>query len=159
MLQLAYVDKLLEQVQLAFRDRYKNELANGACLALDFSREFNVPLLLFYSCDADMRIRVIFLSTQGILDELESEQRSQEPRKMRTFNESKKADKIQQQPNVDVIPEKPTLPQEEKTPPVAMVEEAGAEPKAKPKPPVGPVARTAAGMRKAANKRTSSSTV
>lgn len=136
MIQLAYVDKLLEQVQLAFRDRYKNELANGACLALDFSREFN-----------------------GILDELESEQRSQEPRKMRTFNESKKADKIQQQPNVDVIPEKPTLPQEEKTPPVAMVEEAGAEPKAKPKPPVGPVARTAAGMRKAANKRTSSSTV
>lgn len=78
---------------------------------------------------------------------------------MRTFNESKKAEKIQQQPNGDVAGEKPALPQEEKAPAVAVVEEAAAEPKAKPKPPVGPVARTAAGMRKAANKRASSSTV
>ena len=77
---------------------------------------------------------------------------------MRAFNESKKAEKTQQQPNVDVAPEKPPLSQEEKASAVAVVEESTAEPKVKPKAPVGPVARTAAGMRKVANKRATSST-
>ena len=75
---------------------------------------------------------------------------------MRSFHESKKADRVAQQSS-DAVPEKPPLPPpEEKAAVVPVVE---AEPRAKPKAPVGPVARTAAGMRKVANKRTSSSSL
>lgn len=45
-LQLSYLDKLMEQVQLAFRDRYKNKLTNSSALMpsaySDFSIVFNV---------------------------------------------------------------------------------------------------------------------
>lgn len=36
-LQLSYVDKLLDQLQLAFRDRYKNELTRGELLPMSYS--------------------------------------------------------------------------------------------------------------------------
>ena len=41
-LKLAYVDKLLDQVHLAFRDRYKNEVTSAAYGKMDFSTEFQV---------------------------------------------------------------------------------------------------------------------
>ena len=42
-LKLAYVDKLLDQVHLVFRDRYKNEVVGGAYgHQFDFSQEFKV---------------------------------------------------------------------------------------------------------------------
>lgn len=72
-LQLAYVDKLLDQVLLAFRDRYKNELDVGALRSLNFGQEF-----------------------EGILQQLEEESRVQSltHRPMRSFVESKKAEKF-----------------------------------------------------------------
>ena len=36
-LQLSYVDKLLDQLQLAFRDKYKNELTRGELLPMSYS--------------------------------------------------------------------------------------------------------------------------
>ena len=44
--QLSYIDKLLEQVSLAFRDRYKNEIVNGPFRMVNFTDEFNVSSLL-----------------------------------------------------------------------------------------------------------------
>ena len=45
-LKLAYVDKLLDQVHLVFRDRYKNEVVGGAYgTQMDFSQEFKVCVL------------------------------------------------------------------------------------------------------------------
>ena len=49
-LQLAYVDKLLDQVLLAFRDRYKNELDVGALRSLNFGQEFEVGQLCACVC-------------------------------------------------------------------------------------------------------------
>lgn len=44
-LQLSYVDKLLDDVQLEFRDRYKNELASDMhCHDYDFVKTYNVLL-------------------------------------------------------------------------------------------------------------------
>ena len=45
-LKLAYVDKLLDQVNLVFRDRYKNEVAGKAYgHHFDFTQEFEVMAL------------------------------------------------------------------------------------------------------------------
>ena len=44
--QLSYIDKLLEQVSLAFRDRYKNELVSGPFRMVNFTSEFNVSVRL-----------------------------------------------------------------------------------------------------------------
>lgn len=44
-LELAYVDKLLQQVHLEFRDRFKNELGNGAYFKMNFSDDFEVTPL------------------------------------------------------------------------------------------------------------------
>ena len=44
--QLSYIDKLLEQVSLAFRDRYKNEIVNGPFRMVNFTDEFNVSSVL-----------------------------------------------------------------------------------------------------------------
>lgn len=41
-LQLAYLDKLMEQVQLAFRDKYKNKLTNSTALNPTMYSEFGV---------------------------------------------------------------------------------------------------------------------
>ena len=41
-LKLSYVDKLLDQVHLAFRDRYKNEIMSAAYSKMNFSGEFQV---------------------------------------------------------------------------------------------------------------------
>lgn len=40
--QMSYIDKLLDQVSLAFRDRYKNELVSGPFRMVNFTTEFNV---------------------------------------------------------------------------------------------------------------------
>ena len=45
-LKLAYVDKLLDQVHLAFRDRYKNKVVGKAYgHHFDFTQEFKVMAL------------------------------------------------------------------------------------------------------------------
>ena len=50
-LKLSYIDKLLDQVQLAFRDRYKNELAIGPYCKMNFSEEFKVRIACsWYMC-------------------------------------------------------------------------------------------------------------
>ena len=41
-IQLSYIDKLLDQVLLAFRDKYKNELSSGPFRMVSFSTEFHV---------------------------------------------------------------------------------------------------------------------
>ena len=52
-LKLSYIDKLLDQVQLAFRDRYKNELAIGPYCKMNFSEEFKVRIACsWYMCTA-----------------------------------------------------------------------------------------------------------
>ena len=50
-LKLSYIDKLLDQVQLAFRDRYKNELSVGPYCKMNFSEEFKVRIACsWYMC-------------------------------------------------------------------------------------------------------------
>lgn len=41
---LSYVDKLIDQVSLAFRDKYKNELVSGPLRMVNFSQDFHVSL-------------------------------------------------------------------------------------------------------------------
>jgi len=41
-LQLSYVDKLIDQVHLAFRDKYKNELDSGPFRRMNFGADFEV---------------------------------------------------------------------------------------------------------------------
>ena len=41
-LQLSYVDKLIDQVHLVFRDKYKNELATGPYQRMNFGADFEV---------------------------------------------------------------------------------------------------------------------
>ena len=71
-LQLSYVDKLLTDIQLAFRDKYKDELEKGEMRNFAFQENF-----------------------MSILKELENSAKleSKAPKKMRTFEESKKSQK------------------------------------------------------------------
>ncbi|XP_068687236.1 signal recognition particle receptor subunit alpha-like [Montipora capricornis] len=69
-LQLSYVDKLLNDIQLEFRDKYKDELEAGIMRSYEFNDDFN-----------------------RILREAELRSKSQAPIKMRTFEESKKSQK------------------------------------------------------------------
>jgi signal recognition particle receptor subunit alpha len=71
-LQLSYMDKLLSDIQLAFRDKYKDELEKGEMRNFEFQESF-----------------------MSILKELESSAKleSKAPKKMRTFEESKKSQK------------------------------------------------------------------
>lgn len=83
-LQLAYVDKFLSDVQLAFRDKYKNVLALGsagsgtddACRCYHTQFDFGAEL-------------------RDLLREAEEWQRAQarQPKQMRTFNDSAKSKK------------------------------------------------------------------
>lgn len=71
-LQLSYIDKLLSEIQLAFRNKYKDELEKGEMRNFEFQEHFN-----------------------AILKQLETSNKkeSQAPKKMRTFEESKKSQK------------------------------------------------------------------
>jgi len=73
-LQLSYLDKLLDCIQLEFRDRYKNELREGTLWmnGCDFLTEF-----------------------QGVLTRIENEEKAQKaaPREMKSFSSSKKFEK------------------------------------------------------------------
>ena len=71
-LQLSYVDKLLTDIQLAFRNKYKDELEKGEMRNFEFQENF-----------------------MSILKELENSAKleSKAPKKMRTFEESKKSQK------------------------------------------------------------------
>ncbi|XP_078381300.1 signal recognition particle receptor subunit alpha-like [Oculina patagonica] len=71
-LQLSYVDKLLNDIQLEFRDKYKDDLEAGVMRNYDFNDDFNRLLK-----EAEMRSKL----------------ESQAPTKMRTFGESKKSQK------------------------------------------------------------------
>ena len=46
-IKLSYVDKLLDQVSLEFRDRYKNEVSSGPFRKVNFDNTFKARL--FYS--------------------------------------------------------------------------------------------------------------
>lgn len=72
-LQLSYVDKFLNDIHLEFRDKYKNELADGK-----FFQNFN--FLDIYN---------------ATLDEAEkwSKLQAKQPKQMRTFEESQKSKK------------------------------------------------------------------
>ena len=69
---MSYIDKLLTEIQLAFRDKYKDELEKGEMRDYEFQENFNF-----------------------ILKELENSAKleSKAPKKMRTFEESKKSQK------------------------------------------------------------------
>ncbi|XP_030620680.1 signal recognition particle receptor subunit alpha [Chanos chanos] len=74
-LTLTYVDKFIDDVQLHFRDRYKNELEQRGALKFlvnnfDFEDEFNI-----------------------LLREAEESSREKAPGRMRTFNQSEKSRK------------------------------------------------------------------
>lgn len=69
-IQLSYIDKLLDQVLLAFRDKYKNELSSGPFRMVSFSTEFH-----------------------SILKPLEAASMTAAPKPMRRFDESVKAEK------------------------------------------------------------------
>ena len=71
-LQLSYIDKLLSEMQLAFRNKYKDELERGEMRDFTFQEDF------------DSILRQIENSTK---------RESQAPKKMRTFQESKKSQK------------------------------------------------------------------
>ena len=43
-LQLSYIDKLLSDIQLAFRDKYKDELERGEMRNFEFEQNFNAIL-------------------------------------------------------------------------------------------------------------------
>ena len=71
-LQLSYIDKLLDVIQLEFRDKYKNELEKGVNCSIEFDDTFH-----------------------RLLREIEHSTKieAQAPKKMRTFGESKKSQK------------------------------------------------------------------
>ncbi|EDO46043.1 predicted protein [Nematostella vectensis] len=71
-LQLSYIDKLLNDIQLEFRDKYKDELNQGIIRNFEFSDEFNRILK-----DAENISKI----------------EAKIPKKMRTFEESKKSQK------------------------------------------------------------------
>ena len=71
-LQLSYIDKLLNDIQLEFRDKYKDELEAGVMRNYEFNEDFTRLLR-----EAEMR----------------SKEESRVPTKMRTFEESKKSQK------------------------------------------------------------------
>ena len=85
-LQLSYIDKLLSDIQLAFRDKYKDELERGEMRNFEFEQNFN-----------------------AILKELENSTKleSQGPKKMRTFGESKKSQKTVASLKMDSKKEEP----------------------------------------------------
>lgn len=74
MLQLSYLDKLIDAIHLEFRDKYKNELRDGT--------------LWLNGCNFDTDF-------SGILSKIESEHRVQKaaPRAMKQFTQSKKFEK------------------------------------------------------------------
>ncbi len=43
-IKLSYVDKLLDQVSLEFRDRYKNEVSSGSFRKVNFDNTFKARL-------------------------------------------------------------------------------------------------------------------
>ena len=45
---LSYVDKLIDQVCLAFRDKYKNDLVSGSLRMVNFSQDFHVSCFLLW---------------------------------------------------------------------------------------------------------------
>ncbi len=69
---MSYIDKLLTDIQLAFRDKYKDDLEKGEMRNFEFQENF-----------------------MSILKELENSAKleSKAPKKMRTFEESKKSQK------------------------------------------------------------------
>ncbi|PFX32526.1 Signal recognition particle receptor subunit alpha [Stylophora pistillata] len=71
-LQLSYVDKLLNDIQLEFRDKYKDDLEAGVMRNYEFNEDFNRLLK-----EAELRSKL----------------EAQAPAKMRTFEESKKSQK------------------------------------------------------------------
>lgn len=71
-LQLSYIDKLLNDIQLEFRDKYKDDLEAGVMRNYEFNEDFNRLLK-----EAELRSKL----------------ESQAPTKMRTFEESKKSQK------------------------------------------------------------------
>lgn len=93
-LQLSYIDKLLTEIQLAFRDKYKDDLEMGKMRNYDFEENFN-----------------------GILKEIETSAKleSKAPKKMRTFEESKKSQKTVASMKID--PKKETKTEKNKTQP------------------------------------------
>lgn len=83
--QLSYVDKLLDQVSLAFRDQYKNELAIGAFRKVNFGDYFQVSgVNVFVTVDI---IVLCFNLYQKILKafEEESKKMAQLPKQMRPY--------------------------------------------------------------------------
>lgn len=77
-LQLSYIDKLLTDIQLKFRDKYKDELEAGTIRSYDFNDDFH-----------------------QILRETELRSKIQAPAKMRTFQESKKSQKTVESLKID----------------------------------------------------------
>lgn len=71
-LQLSYIDKLLNDIQLEFRDKYKEDLSQGVIRNYEFAEEFNRLLR-----DAESNSKV----------------EASKPKQMRTFGESKKSQK------------------------------------------------------------------
>ena len=71
-LHLSYVDKLLDDIQLEFRDKFKNDLKSGVTATYQFDQEF-----------------------KSILKAAENAKKVelQIPKQMRTFAESKKSQK------------------------------------------------------------------
>ena len=88
-LQLAYVDKLLTDIQLEFRDKYREQLENGSTAMCDFDTHF-----------------------QRLLKEAETEQKNKKT-VMRSFDESKKAKKIRE--NRGELPTTPVKKSSKKT--------------------------------------------
>ena len=84
-LQLSYVDKLLNDIQLEFRDKYKDELETGVIRNYEFNEEFNR-----------------LLKQAEITSKIESKV----PRKMKTFEESKKSQKTVASLKIDKNEEK-----------------------------------------------------
>ncbi|XP_011403720.1 PREDICTED: signal recognition particle receptor subunit alpha-like [Amphimedon queenslandica] len=76
-LQLAYLDKLMEQVQLAFRDKYKNRLTNSTPLNPSMYSEFG-----------DVFKNILFS-----LEEADRQSR-QKPREMKHWNGTKKKENV-----------------------------------------------------------------
>ena len=79
-LQLSYIDKLLTEIQLAFRDKYKDDLEKGEMRNFEFQENFI-----------------------AILKDLESSTKLElkAPKKMRTFEESVKSQKTVASMKVD----------------------------------------------------------
>lgn len=81
-LQLAYVDKLLTDMQKEFRDKYKDELETGSLQSCNFDENFN-----------------------RLLKEVEAEHKNKKTI-MRTFEETKKAKRIRENKGELAVPVK-----------------------------------------------------